>query len=169
MFVFVENLAYYNEGKIIGDWFQLGKSDEELQCFLNDVVCIDKTHEEYFIADIESDNLCYSVNSYCDLFELNRLVCQFNELSEEEQMTVNALLETGIFNRLEDALYNVEHYQLIQDIHNEYDLGYYFLENCNFYDMPEFILNYIDYESYGRDILLSGDGDITKYGYLMTA
>ena len=37
-------------------------------------------------------------NPYCDIFELNRLVAVFNELSETEKDTVRALREAGICN-----------------------------------------------------------------------
>jgi hypothetical protein len=169
MFVFVENLGYYNEGYRVGGWILLGKSEEELQLFLEEVVCIDEAHEEYFISDTESHKLCYSVNPYCDLFELNHLVCEFNQLTEEEQMTIHALLETGIVDNLTGALDMLDNYQLLSGIKNEYDLGYYFLEDFNFYEIPEFIQNYIDYERYGQDLLISGDGYLTAYGFLMSA
>lgn len=167
MYVYITNLGLYNEGNIVGDWFALGQPIDKLKQFLKKVVKINEQYEEYFISDVESDNLQYEVNPYCNLFELNHLISCFNDLSESEQMTVNALLQSGTINTLGDAMDNVDSYQLIPEIKTEYDLGYYFLAECDFLNIPDYMINYIDFESYGRDILLSDDGELTEFGYLM--
>lgn len=169
MYAFITNLAYYNEGKIVGGWFQLGASEEELSRFLSEVVRVDDTHEEYFISDTESETLSYEVNPYCDLYKLNQLINEFYGLEEEEQDTINALLEFGIVQSLEEALNVVSHYCLTYGIESEEDIGYYYLEETGAYEVPDCLRPYLDYEAFGRDFLMNGEAYLTSYGLLTAA
>lgn len=169
MYVYITNLAYYNEGVIIGDWFFLGTDTETLNKFLKETVKVDEAHEEYFISDSESETLHYEVNPYCNIYQLNQLVAEFHQRTEEEQAVVNALLDSGIADSLESALETVSDYELIPSIHSPFDVGYYFLEEGFYYEIPDELRFYLDYEAFGQDMLINGDGYLTAYGFLMSA
>lgn len=63
---------------------------------------------------------------------------------------------------------NLDNYILMDGIENDYDLGYYYIEESGCYDTAEIgaLSNYIDYESFGRDVYLSETGVYTNQGYL---
>jgi len=89
--IFAQNLAYYNEGKIVGDWLNLPQSPEVIDKYLNDVVKIDKEHEEYEIADIENDTpFPYSSIQWASVKDLNNLAVIFSTLNEEQKKAIQA-------------------------------------------------------------------------------
>lgn len=61
MSVYAQNLAYYNDGEIIGGWLDLPTTKEEIDDYLNEIVRIDDEHEEYEIADIDDCPFEYEI------------------------------------------------------------------------------------------------------------
>lgn len=61
-----------------------------------------------------------------------------------------------------------DEYMLLPDVLTDYDLGeYYALEvMCFDFGGNSTLERYFDFEAYGRDIRLDGDGDFTTYGWL---
>ena len=55
-------------------------------------------------------------------------------------------------------------YVLLQDVDDDDDLGYFYTDEV-FCDIPDWIENYIDYESFGRDIRLNSQGFFSNYGW----
>lgn len=169
MEIFIQNLAYYNEGRIVGDWFSLNSSMEDLQQFLQKEVKVDGLHEEYFIADYNFDALHYAPSEYDDISLLMKAVQMFHTLCKEEQQKVNAILElvwVHSSSELIKIIDSLDTYNFYQDIQTDYDLGYFWLEESGCYDIPNFLQGYLDYERFGQDIRLESDGFFTSYGYV---
>lgn len=63
---------------------------------------------------------------------------------------------------------NTDNYSIISGVENHYDLGYYYIHEVGGHDMERLrgLANYIDYESYGRDIALEETGDFISGGYV---
>ena len=54
------------------------------------------------------------------------------------------------------------------DIHTDYDLGCYYVNETGIYDLDKMgtLANYIDYESFGRDIRFESNGGHTSNGWI---
>lgn len=157
--VYITNLAKYNEGYLVGDWVTLPLPPEELDDVITEILGDD---EEYFIADYETD-LPIDIGEYTDVYELNELAEQLDDLNEHEQKKVKAILEWGAYRKLEDAIDNVDNFTLHEDIDGECDLAWYILDEM-YTDVPDSIKSYIDTERFGRDLAM--DGYISEYGFI---
>jgi len=55
-------------------------------------------------------------------------------------------------------------YILLQDVNEDDELGQFYCDEV-FCDIPDWLENYIDYESFGRDIRLNSQGFFSNYGW----
>ena len=151
--IFYENLGLYNEGIISGEWIDLPVSDEELEAVRNRTG-YDETHEEYFIADFETDADGLTVGEYDDIDELNELA----ELIDEDPDIVSALLYHGYYTA--EEIRDKKDDVLVIDNSNtmtlEEAVGYYYAELNGIENQLGGLSYYFDYEKYGRDIVLEG-------------
>lgn len=61
---------------------------------------------------------------------------------------------------------NLNCYDVYPDINDYDDLDRYYIDELDAMRVPEHLKNYIDYEAYGRDIVLDEDGEFTDHGYV---
>ena len=61
---------------------------------------------------------------------------------------------------------NLDCYEVYPDIHDYDDLGRYYIEELEVMQVPEHLQNYIDYEAYGRDVVIDENGTFTDQGYV---
>ena len=63
---------------------------------------------------------------------------------------------------------NLDCFDFLAGVHNDYDLGYYWIEESGCYDTSNLgaLANYIDYESFGRDIRYEEGGMFEDNGYV---
>ncbi|HEQ1858330.1 antirestriction protein ArdA [Providencia alcalifaciens] len=172
--VFITNLGKYNEGELLGEWLELPATSEDVQhCLAR--IGIDGTHyEEYFLTDYESsiDGVSSYISEYSVLDELNTLATKLTELSCDEIYLYQAVIEMGGYvSSIDDLIHlidNLDSFQRLDDVNNEYDLGYYWIEESGCYDVEQFgcLLHYFDYERYGRDICLEQGGVFCCGGYV---
>ena len=107
MSVYAQNLAYYNDGEIIGGWLDLPTTKEEIDDYLNEIVRIDDEHEEYEIADIDDCPFEYEIIQWADLHKLNNLAIIYSSLDEKELEMVNAYCENIESNLGIDEIINI--------------------------------------------------------------
>ena len=64
--------------------------------------------------------------------------------------------------------FNLDTYDFLPDIHDESDLGYYYVHEAGIYEEKDLgpLANYIDYERFGRDIAMDESGRFTDDGYI---
>ena len=159
--IYVANLAKYNEGELAGKWIALPCYDieEQIQEILGD-------DEEYAIHDYECNFM--RVEEYDSPYELNELAEKLESLSEHEQAKLKALIEWGYYKDIEDAIENLDDFNLYEDINDESDLGYYWLFESGCYELDKMgnLASYIDYEAFGRDVSYESDGTFTAYGWI---
>jgi len=160
------NLGKYNEGSLVFKWLDLPYTDEDLQETLK-AIGINEEYEEYFISDTDSDITGLTIGEYDDIEELNDLITDYDNLDEWDRGKIAAIIESDSIS-LKEAMECVDEIELIPDVDNERDLGYYYVEDSGIYDTKSLgpLANYIDYESFGRDIQLDKAGSFTSYGYV---
>lgn len=156
---YITNLGKYNEGELIGEWISFPISDEELEEVF-ERIGINEQYEEYFFTDWECD--------FDDDFEEYESIARVNEiankLNETDYYTICAALEVW---SLRDVLeMDFDYLYLYSDIEDDYDLGYYYAIECECSTIPNHLINYINFSSYGRDIRFEMNGGHTKYGWI---
>lgn len=177
--VYLTNLGKYNEGELIGEWVKFPTTQEELNRVLERIGIgledeFGQVYEEWFITDYDCyvDGIYHTLGEYSNLEELNYLATRLSELNEHELNVFNAACDSGEYtNSIKDLInitYNLDIYDLYEDINNDYDLGYYYIEEAGIYDLSSMgnLSNYIDYERFGRDARLEEGGEFTGKGYV---
>lgn len=168
---FITNLGKYNEGELIGKWITFPVDDDDLQETLQEIGCYyedeegnayNEQYEEYFFTDWECD-FEHGFGEYENIEEVNEIAEQIEEWDED---TFNAACEIWGVQYVIGK--DPDDYILYSDINNDYDLGYYWVEDSGCYDLSNLgtLANYIDYESLGRDIRFETDGGFTAYGWI---
>jgi antirestriction protein len=162
------NLGKYNEDELIGLWLELPCTDTVLESALK-FIGIGDEYEEYFISDFEND-IGLRINEYACLEELNEIAERIENLDTYERQTLQAIveLESPDLSDIPDILNRLDDFILYADIDTDEDIGYYFIHEAGVYDLDRMgkLADYIDYESFGRDIRLDSSGGFTSFGWL---
>lgn len=178
---YVTNLGLYNEGELKGEWIDFPiqndceKLNESIEKILTEIGVDGKEYEEYFITDYESEinGLTDCFGEYENHFLLNLLAHKILNMDCSTEL-LESMLELGESTEsvtdLINLVCNIECFYFLPDVQNDYDLGYEYAENSGLYteifDSMGTLRNYIDYESYGRDIRLTEGGIHTVNGYI---
>ena len=172
MKIFITNLGMYNEGYLVGKWVKLPVSDDKLDEVLK-AIGINEYYEEFFISDFENERiigLSEVVSEYSSVQALNKLAQRLEELSDDEADKLGAVLEYEACRSVSDVLElldELDNFDLLTDVTDDEELGYYYAEEYCSIDIPENIQPYFDYEAYGRDIRLESSCLYTSYGFLL--
>ncbi|WP_449290987.1 antirestriction protein ArdA [Oscillibacter ruminantium] len=173
---FVTNLGKYNEGQLVGEWVKFPTTAEEMQEVFKRIG-INAEYEEIFITDydVDSPRLYEKLGEYENLDTLNYLASRIQELSASEREQYDAILESGASfpgdREVEGYInltYNLDKFDILPDVHDESDLGNYWVNESGAYDTKSMgtLANYIDYEAFGRDIQLDEGGYFSDAGYI---
>ena len=75
---------------------------------------------------------------------------------------------TGSVQELINLTENLDCFDYLSGVRNDYDLGYYWIEESGCYDTSNLgaLANYIDYEGFGRDIRYEEGGVFGDNGYV---
>ena len=174
---FITNLGKYNEGALVGEWVKFPTTAEELKKAFERIGIgakddFGQTYEEWFITDYDCyvDGLYDLLGEYANLDELNYLASKLDDMSQDEYERFQAAMEigdhTGSIQELINLTENLDCYDIYPDIHDNDDLGRYYIEELDAMQVPEHLRTYIDYEAYGRDIALEESGQFTDLGYV---
>lgn len=177
---FVTNLGKYNEGQLVGEWVKFPTTEEEMQKVFERIGIGSKDefgvmYEEWFITDYECPvhGIYDMLGEYESLDKLNFLASRIDEMDKWEQEKFVAIMEAGCdevsdIDDLINLTYNLDCYDFIPDIHDESDLGYYYVHDAGIYSEKELgpLANYIDYERFGRDVAMDESGRFTDEGYI---
>ena len=169
---FITNLGKYNEGYLVGEWVKFPITNEEMQEVFKRIG-INRRYEEWFITDYECpDSHIYDLlGEYESLSELNYLAGKIMELGESEEFW-QAVLDlgenTGSIKDLINLTENMDCFDYLPGVTDDSDLGYYWTHESGCYDTKAMgaLSNYIDYESFGRDIRFNESGLFTDNGYI---
>ena len=167
--IFLTNLGRYNECVLMWEWVKLPVATDELEAVLKRIG-IRKGYEEYFITDYESSIANLQIDEYASVSEVNELATRMDELNDWDYEKLCAVIEAESPTSVKAilALLNeLDGFDLIPEIEDESSLGEFYAEACNiFTNLPEIMSRYFDFEKYGRDIHLEGNGTFTSYGYV---
>ena len=112
------------------------------------------------------------MGEYASLDEINYLASLLENLEDYEMATYEAVAGTGEYcYSLRDFINladNLDCFDYLQGVNDDHDLGYYWIEESGCYDTKSLghLANYIDYESFGRDIRLDEGGTFVAGGYV---
>lgn len=177
--VYPQNLAYYNEGYIVGGWIELPQKPEVIKKFLDEVVKIDNQREEYEIADIEYYPFEYEGVQWASLESVNRLALFYSELDEFQKEAVEVYVEENCITGIDEIInvclqadeisyhgYSFEGAEHLTWVTNEKKIAYKLLEGRGIKEKLEEMgmIDYIDVEKYGREN--SFDYTLHDNGYL---
>lgn len=169
---FITNLRKYNEGYLIGEWVSFPVTNEEMQKAFKRIG-INEYYEEWFISDYDCNvpGIYEALGEYEDLSELNYLAGRIIDLNESEDFWQSVLKlgeYTGSIKDLINLTENMDCFDYLPDITDDYSLGYYYIEDSGCYDTKAMgvLSNYIDYEGFGRDIRLDEGGVFSDLGYI---
>jgi antirestriction protein len=169
----VTNLGKYNEGQLVGAPLKFPTTTEAVQDLLKRIGIDGARYEEIFITEFESDvlGLYDHLGEYENIDELNHLACLLSELSQDELAVFEAVMDsgeyTGSVKDLINLAQNLDNYDFYPDIDSEEALGRLYIQELDAIPVPEHLIDYIDYEAYGRDVRINEGGHFAPGGYVM--
>ena len=167
------NLGKYNEGQLVGAPLKFPTTTEAVQDLLKRIGIDGVRYEEIFITEFESDvlGLYDHLGEYENIDELNHLACLLSELSQDELAVFEAVMDsgeyTGSVKDLINLAQNLDNYDFYPDIDSEEALGRLYIQELDAIPVPEHLIDYIDYEAYGRDVRINEGGHFAPGGYVM--
>ncbi len=167
------NLGKYNEGQLVYERVAFPTDTETVQAALKKIGIDGIRYEEIFIADYDGDmpQLHEHLGEYESINELNHLACLLSELSQDELAVFEAVMDsgeyTGSVKDLINLSQNLDSYNFYSDVHTEEELGRMYIQELEAVHVPEHLIDYIDYEAYGRDVRINEDGHLAPGGYVV--
>ena len=156
MRIYIANLGKYNEGELVGAWFTPPVDYDEMA----ERIGLNEFYEEYAIHDYEQP---FEIDEYMPIEEVNRLCEMVEDLPEDIQDELSELL--CCYSSLEELCEHADEIIHYPDCNDMTDVAYYFIDEClSLGEIPDRLRNYIDYESYGRDLDLEGRFVVTNHG-----
>lgn len=169
---YVTNLGKYNEGELVGEYLKFPTTPEEVQALLKRIGIDGVRYEEIFITDFDGDvlGLYDHLGEYENIDELNHLACVISELDQSNLEKFEAVIDSGEYTssvkELINLAQNLDCFEFYPGVTDDETLGRIYVEDMEAIDVPEPLLNYFDYEAYGRDIRLNEDGHYAPGGYV---
>ena len=167
------NLGKYNEGQLAYERVAFPTNTETVQAALKKIGIDGIRYEEFFIADYDGSmpQLHKHQGEYESIDELNHLACLLSELDKDELAAFEAVMDsgeyTGSVKDLINLSQNLDSYNFYSDIHTEEELGRMYIQELEAVPVPEHLIDYIDYEAYGRDVRINEDGHLAPGGYVV--
>ena len=168
MRVYITDLEAYNNGHLVGSWYQLPMNEDLLaESIENELqrgkeICESENyHEEIFISDYECEYM--EVEEYDNLDNLNDIAEKMENLSSYDMKRFKALMSEGY--DFEYSFNNYEDVEIYEEITIN-ELAEQFVEEGLFGDIPKSLINYIDYDAIARDLSMDYteiDSDIVRF------
>mgnify|MGYP002640354030 FL=1 len=155
MRVYVANLGKYNEGELVGAWFEPPIDYDEMA----ERIGLNEFYEEYAIHDYE---LPFDIDEYTPIEEVNRLCEMVEDLPEYIQDNLKEL--QGYFSSIEDLCDHQDDIIYYPGCEDMADVARELVEEGALGEIPAQFQNYIDYEAFGRDLSYEGTFVVTRDG-----
>lgn len=158
MQVYISNLGRYNEGELVGAWFQPPIDMEDVK----EKIDLNEHYEEYAIHDYE---LPFEINEYTPISEINRLCALVEEIEDTPIYKELREIQEMWFSSLEDVIEHKDDIICHSDCDSMKDVAAYYVEETGqLGEVPTNLQNYIDYQALGRDMEIEGNFLITSNG-----
>ena len=175
MRIYIADLAAYNNGLMSGAWVDLPCDDMDaaLAAILEAGTaarvadgCYDGVpSEEWAIHDHEGLEWYGSVSEYENLGDLNIATTTYDELEDYDKKKLDYLMSQCGY-ALKGALSALDNCSIYEDM-TMLDLAYEFVDDGSIGEVPAYLINYIDYEAFARDLSMDYveyNGDIYRAG-----
>jgi len=168
---FITNRGRYNEGHMDGEYQKLPATTEDVQALLSRIKVDGIMYEEIFITDYSTKifGLGSCLGETENIDELNHLATLLDDMDKSELEKFEAAIACGEFagsaRDLINLAQNLECYDLIPDISNHDDLGRYAAVELEGREIPDWMEDYFDYDSYGRDFDINIGGKFIDNSY----
>ncbi len=169
---YITNLGKYNEGALVGEYLKFPTTTEEVQALLKRIGIDGVRYEEIFITDYDGDmpELYSGFGEYESIDELNYLASLLSEMDESDLEKFEAVLDTGEHSgsvkELINLTQNLDCFEFYSGITSEEELGRMYIQEFDAIQVPEHLIDYIDYEAYGRDVRINEGGSFSGNGYV---
>lgn len=169
---YITNLGKYNEGALVGEYLKFPTTTEEVQALLKRIGIDGVRYEEIFITDYDGDmpELYSGFGEYESIDELNYLASLLSEMDENDLEKFEAVLDTGEHSssvkELINLTQNLDCFEFYSGITSEEELGRMYIQEFDAIPIPEHLIDYIDYEAYGRDVRINEGGSFSGNGYV---
>ena len=170
---YVTNLGMYPEyGVEVGEYLKFPTTAEEVRALFSRIGIDGIRYQEYFITNYESDvlGLYDHLGEYESLDELNYLAHLLEEMTPDELEKLEAVMDAGEYTssvkNLINLTQNLDCFEFYTGVKDEEDLGRMYLLEVDALQIPEYLVDYIDYEAYGRDIRINEGGHFAPGGYV---
>ena len=169
---YITNLGKYNEGALVGEYLKFPTTTEEVQALLKRIGIDGVRYEEIFITDYDGDRpeLYSGFGEYESIDELNYLASLLSEMDQSDLETFEAVLDTGEHSgsvkELINLTQNLDCFEFYSGITSEEELGRMYIQKFDAIQIPEHLIDYIDYEAYGRDVRINEGGSFSGNGYV---
>ena len=167
---YITNLGKYNEGALVGEYLKFPTTTEEVQALLKRIGIDGVRYEEIFITDYDGDmpELYSGFGEYESIDELNYLASLLSEMDESDLEKFEAVLDTGEHSgsvkELINLTQNLDCFEFYSGITSEEELGRMYIQEFDAIQVPEHLIDYIDYEAYGRDVRINENGHFAPGG-----
>lgn len=169
---YITNLGKYAEGQLVGETLKFPTTTEEVQALLKRIGVDGVRYEEIFITSFDSDvlGLHEHLGEYENIDELNYLAALLSDMDQSDLEKFEAVIDageyTGSVKDLINLTQNLDCFELYSGIHSEEDLGRMYILDFEAMTVPEHLIDYIDYEAYGRDVRINDGGHFAPGGYV---
>lgn len=153
MRVYIANLGKYNEGELVGAWFEPPIDMDEVR----ERIGLNDQYEEYAIHDFE---LPFEIGEYTPIEEINRLCEMVENLPDYIRDNMGSLL--SYYSGVEDFCEHADDIILWSGCDTTADVAEQMLDEGLISD--ETLRRYFDSAQYGRDLSMEGDFVETKDG-----
>ena len=152
--VFVENGSVYRDGGMLGVWFDLPMTDDELEskfaeigiAYHDDLVL----NKDYVITDFEND-VDYEVGDYEPIDLLNDLASRLEDVQCMEWLTAY-MDETG--ESLDEAIENYQENSVFYGGMTLEEVAEELVDETE--NLSEFARRYFDYDAFAHDLRIDG-------------
>lgn len=163
MRIYITDLEAYNNGHLVGEWYELPMNGDLLAesienvCYTGKKACqSEHYHEEVFITDYEA--VIY-IGEYDDIYKLNEVAEILEEYSEEDFLKLKLLSHEGYKER-EVIDIGIDNYDVsIYDFRSNTSftdtfelLAMQFVDDGFYGEIPKSLEFYLDYEKMARDL-----------------
>ena len=169
---YITNLGKYAEGQLVGETLKFPTTAEEVQSLLKRIGVDGIRYEEIFITSFDGDvlGLHEHLGEYESIDELNYLAALLSEMDQSDIEKFEAVIDageyTGSVKDLINLTQNLDCFEFYSGISNEEELGRMYIEDLEALQIPEHLIDYIDYEAYGRDVRINEGGYFAPGGYV---
>ena len=125
------------------------------------------------LPSIGVNELTGNVEQFDTFFEAMKQICPV-PIGFENIDKFKAVLESGIdieesgLSGIINLTYSLDKYEIMPDVSDEYDLGYYWVHDSGVYDIKSMgpLADYIDYQAFGESIVDEEFGMFCEAGYV---